>query len=267
MTSLEIYVFILCLIVFLMLTAVFTFMIWKIYKLTIILIQTGIFDEKILKEYKRKKRTFRIFGILQSVVSITVSVALFIAFSFSLYVNLREDRYFENVPTLHVVMSDSMSKKHSRNLYLYENNLDNQFATFDIIRVYKAPDQFELQLYDVIVYEVEDVKIVHRIIGIEEPNDVHPGERLFITRGDANARSDASPVSYSQIKAVYRNERTPFVGSFICFMQSPAGWLCILLTVFSMIASFWVEKKIDEEKRIRLEEMGELLPMFEWQHY
>lgn len=266
MTPFEVYSLVLCLIVFFMLTAVFTFMLIKIYKMTITIIESGLMDEKILREYKRKKRTFRVFRIVELAVSLTVSIALYVAFAFSLYVNLSDERYFDKVPTLQVVMSSSMEKKNPKNEYLFENGLDNQFSTFDVIRVYKAPGEFELQLYDIVVYEVDGIRVVHRIVGIEEPNEEHPNERYFLTQGDAVERPDNFPIKYSQIKAIYKNERTPFIGSFICFMQSPAGWICIILTVFSMISMFWVEKKIDEEKRIRLEDMGEILPLLEWKH-
>lgn len=43
-------------------------------------------------------------------------------------------------------------------------------------------------------------------------------------------------------------------------MQSPAGYLCILLTVFAMIATPIAEKKLWETKRARLLEIGAIPP-------
>ena len=266
MTNIEQYSLFLCLVVFVLLTATFTFMIRKIYKLTVTIIESGIYDERIAKEHRRKKYTFKIFKIIEVLISLAVSLVLIAVFVISLYLNFSEDTYFEDVPTYRVVKSASMEEKHPINTYLDKNGLDNQFATFDMIKVYKAPGEFDLKLYDVVVYEIDDIKVVHRIVGIEEPNEKHPGERLFTLQGDAMARPDNDPVKYSQIEAIYRGEKIPFVGSFVAFMQSPAGWLCILLAFFSMIASSFVDKRLEKQKRLRLEEMGEVLPLYDWDH-
>ena len=49
------------------------------------------------------------------------------------------------------------------------------------------------------------------------------------------------------MQGIYEGSRIPFVGSFVLFLQSPAGWLCVLLVIFAMIATPVVEKKIKEE--------------------
>ena len=61
---------------------------------------------------------------------------------------------------------------------------------------------------------------------------------------------------YSQMQAIYEGDRIPFVGSFFAFMQSPAGYLCILLVVIAMIATPIAEKKLQEAKMARLIEIG-----------
>ena len=94
--------------------------------------------------------------------------------------------------------------------------------------------------------------IVHRIVGIEEPNDFHPNERYFLLQGDAVESPDRYPVLYQQMRAIYRGERTPFIGSFILFMQSPAGWMCTLLIVITMIATPLLDKKLSEARNERL---------------
>ena len=59
MTSFEIYAFILCLIVFVSLTALFTFLIGALIKLTVRLVRAGVEDERITAEYHQaqKRRT------------------------------------------------------------------------------------------------------------------------------------------------------------------------------------------------------------------
>ena len=145
-----------------------------------------------------------------------------------------------------------MAKKYSGNTYLFDNDLDNQFQMFDIVVCRHLPAEDELELYDIVVYKKDDMYVIHRIVGIEEPNANHPNERHFLLQGDAVEYPDKFPVLYSQMQGIYEGSRIPFIGSFVLFLQSPAGWLCVLLVIFSMIATPIVEKKIKEatDKRI-----------------
>ena len=47
-----------------------------------------------------------------------------------------------------------------------------------------------------------------------------------------------------------------FVGSFVFFMRSPAGWLCVVLVLIAIIATPIVEKKIRKESLLRLHDLG-----------
>jgi hypothetical protein len=135
-------------------------------------------DEKIRTEYEAGTKKKGCLGEwLDRIVSLVLCVLLLIAFVFSVYVAVQDNTYFENVPTLKVVNSNSMAKRLSTNKYLYEHDLGNQFYTFDLICVYKTPDQYDLELYDIVVYQQDDIEVVHRIVGIEEPNAEHPDER------------------------------------------------------------------------------------------
>lgn len=251
MTHLDVYALILCLVAFIGLVALFGVLVAYIIRLTIRLMRTGAEDEAIKNEYETARNQGKKSRLAEKIVSITVCAVLLIVAAFSLYVNLREDVYFESVPTFKVVNSNSMAKKHAKNTYLIEEGLDNQFSRFDLLLLYRVPPEEELQLYDVVVYEIDGISVIHRIVEIEEPNDAHPGERQFRLQGDAVDTPDR-PVKYSQIKGIYRGERVPFVGSFIFFLQSLPGWLCILLVVFATVAMPFLEKKLNEEKRKRL---------------
>ena len=57
---------------------------------------------------------------------------------------------------------------------------------------------------------------------------------------------------YSQMQGIYRGNRVPFVGSFVLFMQSPAGWLCIILVLFAIIVTPMLERKLETEAKARL---------------
>ena len=125
-----------------------------------------------------------------------------------------------------------------------------------MIVTHHLPEENELELYDIVVYKQEDVYVIHRIVGIEEPNAKHPDCRHFLLQGDAVMNPDQFPVLYSQMQGVYKGERVPFIGSFILFMQSPAGWLCVLLVLFVIIITPILEKKLDSEEKARLNEIG-----------
>ena len=115
--ALQIYTFIVCLIVYVLLVSLGTYIVVTIAKLTIRLIKSGAEDEKIITEYNegstKKKNT-----VLDKIVSIVLCILLLSVFAFSLYVNLSEESNFENVPTIRVVNSSSMAKKHPDNEYL-----------------------------------------------------------------------------------------------------------------------------------------------------
>ncbi len=256
MTRYETYVFALCLIVFVLLVSTFSIMLSIIMKQRLKLVRGGLEDEALKIEYtEQKKRSGRL-ELCGNVVSLVLCFAFIVFFAFSLFVNLRENTYFEKIPTIRIVNSGSMSRKNPKNEYLTAYGLDNQFQTFDLVLVYKKPSEAELKLYDIIVYESNDSQIIHRIVGIEEPNEKHPNERYFLCRGDAIEQNDYFPVYYSQIKAIYRNERVPFVGSFVLFMQSPAGWMCTALIAFGVIGIPFLEKKLEKEYLARLRLIG-----------
>lgn len=252
MTGYELYTFFLCLFVLLALSSLFIVFLRLVIKFYLKLVRHGVEDEAILREADEEhKRTA--WDVINTVASVVVCVAMIVAFAFSLLVQLTETRYPFGLPSLSVVKSSSMSYKEESNTYLFRNDLNNQFDTFDIILLEPVPDEYDLQLYDIVVYEAKDgTMIVHRIVAIEEPNAEHPDCRYFKFQGDAVSVSDKYPVLYSQMRGLYTGQRLPFIGSFVMFMQSPAGWICILLVLFAIIATPIVEKKLERAKTERL---------------
>ena len=256
MTAYDIYIFLLCLIVFIILTALLTTLIVMITKLTLRVIKHGGDDKDILAEYyksiKKKKKKAQRCGVFCKIFSTIVFCALFAVFGLSVYMSVAEKSGKSVGTVARVVQSGSMQEKHKKNKYLFENNLNNQIATFDLILTHKLPAEKDLKLYDIVVYEADGgILVVHRIVGIEEPNDKH-SERYFLLQGDAVSSHDIYPVLYEQMRGIYRNERVPFVGSFVNFLQSPAGYLCILLVIFSAICSPIMDKKIEKARAERL---------------
>ena len=254
MTAYEIYIFVLCFIVFTLLTALFTYMIVELTKNKLKMIRHGLEDEEITKERQRPKAGC-VGMILSKTVSLLVCVAFFVAFVFATYLHFTEDKAANGVPSLKVVKSESMASVHEDNNYIPFSAYDERIQMFDIVVTRHLPAEKDLQLYDVVVYEIDGKQIIHRIVDIEEPNASHPGERLFILQGDAVETPDLYPVRYGQMRGIYLGERIPFVGSFVLFLQSPAGWLCILLVLFAMIATPIVEKKLERAIKSRVRAM------------
>ncbi len=253
MTDFEKYVLVLCVIVMAIFVILFSIFLGYIVKLLIQVIRLGGEDKKILKEAKLlKKRKAKKKGVCGKILSAFVCLLLCGVFAFTVYLNVTELDKTNGHLSWKVVKSGSMSYKAPENKYLVENGLDDHIQTFDLIVTEKLPDEFDLKLYDIVVYEVDGDMIVHRIVGIEEPNEKHPDKRYFLLQGDAVKNPDQFPVYYSQMRGIYRGKRVPFVGSFITFMQSPAGYLCMILILFAFIATPIMEKKIDKEMQKRL---------------
>ena len=205
-------------------------------------------EEYIVKKHENKTLTF-----LSKAFTLVLCVVFAAVFAFSLYMKLNEDRPANGIPSIKVVKSESMATKYSNNTYLDANNLNNQIQMFDIVICHHTPAEEDIKLYDIVVYEMEGgEQIIHRIVGIEEPNEKHPNERHFLLQGDAVETPDKFPVLYSQIKGIYTGTRIPFAGSFVLFLQSPAGWLCIILVIFAIFATPIIEKKLLREVEDRM---------------
>ena len=260
MTSYEIYTFILCLVVYIMLTALSVTCITIITKMSLRIIRSGLDDVRILEEHKKKvehENFSKLLKFLNYAFSFLVCIAFVTAFLSSFFVETSSGTFkFTTESAYRVVQTGSMEYKNEKNKYLFENNLNDQIQTFDIIKTGALPDEMELELYDIVVYEMDDILVVHRIVGIEEPNEQHPDCRHFRLQGDAVEAADRFPVLYSQMRAIYTGDKIPVVGSFVMFMQSPAGWLCILLIAVAMIATPILEHKLGEARNERLAVYG-----------
>ena len=251
MTSYEWFVFFLCLFIFVSLVLFLGVLIYLNYKNSKRIIEGGLDDELIIKEKQKEKekKKSKFFTILGKAISYVVTFIVGAFFIFSMSVRLMEDMTPNGMSTMQVVVSDSMSYKHEKNTYLEENNLNDQFHKFDLVTIHKLPDEFDLKLYDIVVYKYnKDISLIHRIIAIEEPNEQHPEHRHFLLKGDANEYNDKFPVLYEQMEAIYTGDRISYLGSFVLFLQSPAGWICIIFIVFMV---FFIPKAEEKLQALR----------------
>ena len=251
----ESYVNAICIIVFTLFVVVFTFMIGSIVRMNLRLISLGDMDDKIEREVSRKLRaSYSTASKIMKVVSFVVSIAilcLFVgAFLLSVYSAKNENSKVGDIPTLKVVMSNSMSVKNEKNTYLEENGLDNQFSMYDLVLIREMPPVEELELYDIVVYEIDGQFVIHRIIEIDPPNERH-SQYHFRLKGDAATYEDKFPVKYEQMVGIYEDESIPFLGSFFLFMRSPGGYLCLILTLFAVVIApilEWILEKAKEDR-------------------
>lgn len=253
MTHFQTYQFVLCLIVFVTLTVLFSALLGWIIRLNLRLIRLGANDDKIKAEYikNQAKRPSVLGKIVDRLVLCLCCAVLLITFAFSVGVSLNDGRIVEGTTALKVVQSDSMSYINEKHPYVKPGDYDDQFDMFDLVTVSALPEESELKIGDIVVYEYNGVMIIHRIVGIEAPNSSHE-DYYFLLQGDANETADRFPVRYEQMKGLYTGQRLPMIGSFVMFMQSPAGWLCILLVVIAVIATPILEKKLKDASNARL---------------
>ena len=172
MTSFEIYVFSLCAIVFTLLTAMFSYLIYTITKQELELIGTGVRDQKIQEELDKKSSGgYRAALWAGRVLSLFLCLAFATAFASAIYIRANDDRPANGIPSIKVVKSSSMAEKNEKNKYLFENKLNDQIKMFDVVICNHLPAEEDLELYDVVVYKQDDMYVIHRIVGIEEPNE------------------------------------------------------------------------------------------------
>ena len=255
MTGYERYSFILCLAVCLMLTAFSVTVLVIFMRQHLRLIRLGDEDEQILRkrEYRETHATkIKVERTLGSVLSIALCVLFLLAFLFSFYATDRNAPFIGAHSRPMVVNSPSMAKKHKENAYLFNNDLNDQFNTYDLIMLDPMPKESEIELYDIVAYEIDGIIVLHRVVRIDEPNGEH-SERFFLTQGDAVSRPDAALVRYEQMRGIYNGTHVPYLGSVIHFIKSPAGWLCLLAMLMYVLATPILEGILRHAEEKRLE--------------
>ncbi len=242
MTSIEIISLVVTIVCLISFCVVFTILIRHYFKSNIENIVNGkediaILDNAIYTQKENKSKARKGLKISLKVFSYIFIGVLLAGFGISLYSRISGNQMVFDDSTLIVIASGSMSTKNNSNSYLVENNLDNQFNTFDIIGVSKYKTQDDVKLYDVVAYKnSENTIIVHRITEIVEVD----GIKKYNTRGDSNNASDNNSqyygyLSYDSIVGYYNNYRIQTAGIFIVFLQSNAGIITIVSIIYCLL--------------------------------
>lgn len=234
--------FIIVLITFILLLAVFTIFIIKYKKDTLITINNGDSDIAIFYGYLKKRNQNKVVRISKKVFKIAADIIF--AAVFLIVIIFFIFNYFNITPyKVMVVATNSMAFKNEENRYL--ENINNQFNANDIVIVKKVNNINELKLYDVISYINEDnVNIIHRIIEIDSDS--------IITRGDSNNASDKA-ISFDQVVGVYTDFKIPKIGLIVFFLESYFGILCIISIYYLLTFCSIIFSKINKEEKERLE--------------
>ena len=109
MDKFEIYSLVLCLIVFVLLTSLLSYMLAVIIKQGLKNIRVGAEDEEIIKEFNTNtaKIQSKFSKTFHLVLNILLCMLLCTFFLISLYINCTQNVYFDNVPTYRVVLTSS----------------------------------------------------------------------------------------------------------------------------------------------------------------
>ena len=138
-------------------------------------------------------------------------------------------------------------------------SMETKINIGDLVIV-KNIDPAELKVKDIIAFRNDDNYVTtHRII---EKTKVE-NETCFITKGDNNNTKDDSVVCPDSIEGIYRS-KIPHVGSLILFIQKPAGFIVMMLTILIIcifiyiISSKNITKKISDEELKEFEEFKKM---------
>ena len=178
-----------------------------------------------MAETKKKKRIgsiiFRI--ILIVIAGSTLGLGVY---------RLNSEKFLhDQLPTpfgfgISVIMSDSMQPVLSTN---------------DLVVVTKQ-DSYDID--DIVVFQKEDLLVIHRIIEIDDD--------MVITKGDANPSAD-DPVPIKEIKAKYAF-RIPYIGLIVKYIKTVPGTLLIIA-----LALFLLYKSRQKERSKEMDELDDIV--------
>ena len=208
-----------------------------------------IIDEAIYENLSRVKKRKKIIKTINSFAFYGLLICIAPFFIFAIINKMQGNITTFGDKAILVVGSGSMSKAEKGNEYLFENNLTNQFNTYDMIVIEKVDSDDDLKLYDVVTFMDKNGKLViHRIIKIDIDKD---GNYIYTTRGDANKANDA-PSTIANIKGKYTDQRIQYIGAVVLFFQSTLGIVTLVILAICLTVNDRQMKKISYERDERL---------------
>lgn len=252
---------IVCLVSF---SAVFTILFHHYYKTNTEEVLSGkedieLIDNAIDEEKEKRNKTKKTFKLVGKIASRVLLGAIFVIFLFAIVAKIRDNSMPFGDSTAIVIASGSMSQKN--NDYVKNNDdLNNQFDTYDIIGLSRYHSQEDVKLYDVVAYKnKKNVTIVHRIVEIKTDSE---GNVTYLTQGDSNTSADnvggsqySGYLTYDKIIGYYNGTRLKGIGIFVIFLQSPAG----IVTVLSIVYCLFMFDTLSSKYKRAIEERTNML--------
>ncbi len=128
-------------------------------------------------------------------------------------------------------------------LVVASGSMEPTLHTGDVVVVHKVAPA-SLALGDVVTFRTQAGLITHRIVRI----DLTPQGPMFQTKGDANLKADAQPISGDKIvaKVIYRVPRMGFV---VAFANSPLGRGLLIVAPLVGLAFIGLRERLQSRQR------------------
>jgi len=252
MTGIEILSLVVTIVCLLSFCVVFTILFRHYYLTAIDSVASGerdieLIDNAVIEELESRSKKKKALRLAAKIASWTLLGIVLVAFGFSLYARLSENQMAFGDTSWIVIASGSMSEKNSANQYLVENDLNNQFDTYDIIRIAKYSSVEEVRQYDVVAFKSKDgTTIVHRIVTISEDME----GPTYLTRGDSNSADDSGAfydglLHYDDLIGHYTGDRIQALGALPIFLQSNAGIITVVAIAYCLLMFDHYKGKFD----------------------
>ena len=202
--------------------------------------------------YKMRRKAW---SIIKNVCFYGFLALLIPVFLFSIINKVQGNVSMMGNHSLMVVASGSMSQQNSANDYLKQNELNNQFDTYDMIVLERVDEGDELALYDVIAF-VDDTgkNVIHRIVGVRSDGS-------FITRGDSNNKDDDFHPTADDVIGRYTDKRIPVVGALVMFFQSIGGIVTLIALVYCIFMLDRFNGMLHDEEAARLGQLRDAIEL------
>lgn len=252
MSKAQVVSLIVTLIILISLCVLFTLVFRYFYLQNVKSLQEGELDKKLIEDEikrERKKKSYKVFRIVNTALSYSLVAILTVSVAFGIIAKFNNGLEFGNYGNV-AISSGSMSKKNENNSYLFENNLNNQIQTYDLITIKKIEKKEDLKLFDIICFKADNnKKIVHRIIEITDEG--------YVTKGDANKTSDYNNLykgylKFDRIIGKYINQKVGGIGLIVIFLQSPSGILTLASLIYCLLVFDRYKAKYEIETTNRI---------------
>lgn len=215
-----------------------------------------IIDEVIYEKQIAVRRRKKIFKVVKTILYYLCMLIVVPLFLLSVVSKFQNNTLMIGNKAMMVVGSDSMSYQNEKNDYLKTNNLNDQFATYDILILEKVENYSDLKQYDVIAYKNnKGINIIHRIKEFKVEN----GLKVMVTRGDANNGDDEYKPVFDDVIGRVTSTRIQGLGMFIMFLQSYAGIITIVSLIYCLLMIDFYSTKIEKTQDNRVKKLEEAI--------